>query len=91
MSKAANDLIERLEEETGQRIDDNDGDNMAMSGLFGATSRLLGQSPPTYRERNDVVAGMVIRYRMTPAYLMDLERDKIAARLLALGFSPDYL
>ena len=65
---AANDLIERLEKETGQRIDDNDGDNLAMAGLFGATSRLLGQSPPSYRERDDVVAGLLIRHRMTPAY-----------------------
>lgn len=87
----SNDLIERLEEETGQRIDENDGDNLAMAGLFGAMSRLMGQSPPAHRERDDVAAGMVIRYRMTPAYLADLERDKIAARLLALGFSPDDL
>ena len=42
---AASDLIERLEAETGQRIDDNDGDNLAMAGLLGVMSRLMGYSP----------------------------------------------
>jgi len=62
---AASDLIERLEKETGQRIDDNDGDNNAMAGLMGAMSRELGQSPGL-DERDDVAAGLLIRHRNSP-------------------------
>ena len=66
MTNAANDLIERLERETGHRIDDNGGDNAAMAGLFGAMSRIMGQLPPTYRECDDVVAGLLIKHQMSP-------------------------
>jgi len=85
----ANDLIERLEAETGQRIEDNDGDNTAMDGLFGAMSRLLGQSPPSYRERDDVAAGMLIRHQMSPGGRRERENRDILATLLASGISPD--
>ena len=86
---AANDLIERLEAETGKRIDDNDGDNMAMAGLFGAVSRLMGQSPPSYQERDDVAAGVLIRHQMTPEYRREQEANQVMASLLASGMSPD--
>ena len=69
---AASDLIERMEAETGQRIDDNDGDNLAMAGLLGAMSRIMGQSPPTYRERDDVAAGVLIKHQMSPDDLKGL-------------------
>lgn len=61
----ANDLIEQLEEETGQRIDDNDGNNNAMAGLIGAVSRIMGQSPSSYREQDDIVAGFLIKHQIT--------------------------
>lgn len=86
---AANDLIVRLEAEAGQRIDDNDGDNLAMAGLFGAMSRLLGQSPSTYRERDDVAAGLLIRHRMSPEYQHEQESKRALADLLIAGLSPD--
>ena len=86
---AASDLIERLEAETGQRVDDNDGDNLAMAGLFGAVSRALGQSPPSYRERDDVAAGLLIRHQMTPEYRRERESKRMLAELLAAGLSPD--
>jgi len=85
----ASDLIERLEQETGQRIDDNDGDNSAMAGLFGAVSRLMGQSPPSYRERDDVAAGLLIRHQMTPEYKRKQEANRLVAGLLAAGMLPD--
>lgn len=85
----AGDLIDRLERETGQRIDDNGGDNLAIAGLFGAMSRLLGQSPPTYRERDDVAAGLYIRHQMSPAGQREEEAKKLLAELLASGMSPD--
>jgi len=88
MSEASG-LIERLEAETGQRIDDNDGDNMAMAGLFGAVSRLMRQSPPSYRERDDVAAGLLIRHQMTPQYQNEQEANDLIASLLASGISPD--
>jgi hypothetical protein len=84
---AASDLIERLEAETGQRIDDDN--SLAMAGLFGAMSRLLGQSPPAYRARDDVVAGLLIRHQMTPEYQRQKEADRLLAALLVSGVSPD--
>jgi len=85
----ARDLIERLEEETGQRIDDNDGDNAAMAGLFGAVSRLMGQSPPSYRECDDVAAGVLIRHQMTSQYQDEQAAYDLMASLLISGMSPD--
>ena len=54
-------LIERMERETGQRVDENDGDNMAVNGLIGALSRMMGSSPASYRQEDDVAAGTLIR------------------------------
>lgn len=60
---AANDLITRLEKETGHRIDEED--SPAMAGLLGALSREMGLSPNTYQERDDVAAGVVIQASST--------------------------
>jgi len=83
------DLIERLEKETDQRIDSNDGDNNAMAGLFGAISRLMGNSPPSYKERDDVVAGLYIRHQMSPAGRREQEQKAMLAEMLRSGMSPD--
>ena len=87
----ANELIERMERETGQRIDDNDGDNLAMAGLFGAMARLLGQMPPSYRARDDVAAGVLIRHQMTPEYQQEQESKELMVEMLRAGMSPDTL
>lgn len=87
----ASDLIERMERETGQRIDANGGDNMAMNGLLGAISRLMGQSPSSYREADDVVAGSLIRHQMSNEYAREQENRKMMANMLAGGMSPDDL
>lgn len=86
---AANDLIERMEKETGQRIDDNDGDNNAMAGLFGAVSRIMGQSPPTYRECDDVVAGLLIKHQMSEEGQCEKGDREMLAGLMTAGMSPD--
>ncbi len=86
---AASDLIERLEKETGQRIDNNGRDNNTMVGLFGAMSRLSGQSPPSYRERDDVVAGLMIRHQMSPEGHRQRQSDEMVAKMLIGGMSPD--
>ena len=83
----ANDLIERLERETGCRIGDNDGNNPAMAGLLGAVARIMGKT--TYRERDDVAAGYLIAQQMTPEYQRMLASRDLATRLLKRGFSPD--
>jgi len=88
MSTASN-LIERLEAETGQRIDSNGGDNNSMAGLFGAMSRLLGQSPATYKEHDDVVAGLVIKHRMSHKYKREQENSKLLAEMLTNGMNPN--
>ncbi len=88
---AASDLIERMEAETGQRIDDNDGDNMAVVGLLGAMSRMMGQSPASYKERDDVAAGVIIKHQMTAEYKRQQASDKMMAAMLIGGMSPDDL
>jgi len=85
----ASDLIEQLERETGRRIDDNDGDNAAMAGLFGAMARALGQSPATYRDRDDVAAGTVILHQMSPEYEQEQAAKAMLAGFLLAGASPD--
>lgn len=86
---AASDLIERMEAETGQRIDSNDGDNLAMAGLLGAMARMMGQTPSSYRERDDVAAGLLIRHQMSPEYARKRESDRMLAQMLTAGMSPD--
>jgi len=81
---AANDLIERMEKETGQRIDDPDN-SMAMAGLIGAMSRMMGQSPETYQEKDDVAVGLIIQHQQTPEYQRKQEAKAAAASLLLLG------
>ncbi len=88
---AANDLIERMEAETGQRIDDNDGDNNAMAGLLGAMLRTMGQSPASYREHDDVAAGLILKHQMSPEGQREQESKKRMAAMLAGGMSPDDL
>ena len=82
-------MIERLEAETGQRIDDNGGDNPVIARLLGAMSRLMGYSPPSYREQDDVAAGIVIKHRMSPGYHRKQESKKLMAAMLVRGMSPD--
>jgi hypothetical protein len=84
-----NDLIERMERETGQRVDDNDGDNNAMAGLFGAMARLLGQTPPSYTERDDVAVGLLLRHQMSPEGKRERAQDEMIANMLFTGISPD--
>jgi hypothetical protein len=87
----ASELIERMERETGQRIDANGGDNFAMAGLIGAMFRLMGQSPSTYRERDDVAAGVLIRHQMSREYQHEQEGKEMMAAFLMGGLSPDDL
>ena len=75
--------------ETGQRIDDNDDDNLAMAGLFGAMARLLEQTPPSYQKRDDVAAGVLIRHQMSHEYARKRESDRMLAQMLTTGMSPD--
>lgn len=89
MSDEARDLIERLERETGQRVDDNGGDNFAMAGLFGALARAMGQS--NHQPRDDVAAGVLIRHQMTPEYEAEQRSKRMMAEMLAHGVSPDGL
>ena len=91
MSKAATDLIERAERETGQRIDDNDYDNNAMALLFGALLREMGKSPSSYKEQDDMVAGLVFKHQQTQEYQKEQESKKLMADLLSTGISPDTL
>lgn len=86
MSKAS-DLIERLERETGQRIDNNDGNNFAMAGLIGALFRSMNKT--SYEARDDVAVGIMIRHKHSPEYRMKREVDDMLADLMIAGMSPD--
>lgn len=86
---AESDLIERLEQECGCRYDDNDGNNSAMAGLFGAMSRIMGQH--SFGPRDDVAVGMLIRHQMTPEYAAQQQSRAMLANLLTQGVSPDDL
>lgn len=76
-----------MEGETGQRIDSNDGDNMAMAGLFGAIAREMGKS--NHERRDDIVAGVVIRHQMSPEHEREQQSKKMLGKLLMAGFSPE--
>lgn len=84
----ANDLIEKMEAETGQRIDD-EGDNLAMAGLFGAISRLMGLSPSIYTERDDMAAGLLVLHQMSPEYEDKQRSNTILTNMLRVCLSPD--
>ena len=81
---AASDLIARLEQETGQRVDSDDGNNDAMAGLFGALSRIMEQSPPSYTEKADVAAGLVIKHQMSAEYQQE-QKDKQLMALMVMN------
>lgn len=85
----ASELIERLEAETGQRLGDEGG--MVVAGLLGAMSRALGQSPPSYQERDDVVAGLLIQHQMSPEGQARRAEREMLADMLRGGMSPDDL
>ncbi len=85
---AADDLIEQMESETGQRIDDNGNNSLAMNGLIGALSCDLGNSPAPYRAKDDVAAGLLMRYQMSPEYAREQENKKAIVAMLSKCMSP---
>jgi len=80
-------LIEQMEQQTGQRWDSNGGDNRTMDSLFGAMSRVLGNSH--HRPEDDPIAGLLIRHEMSPAGQAQKEADTALVRLLTIGVGPD--
>lgn len=83
----ASELIERMERETGQRVDSNGFDNNAIAGLIGALLRETGRSG--HRSRDDVAAGTLARYQMSPAGQAEREANEMFVNLLLSGLSPD--
>ena len=85
----ASKLIERMERETGQRVDDGSDMNMALAGLFGALSREMGKSD--HCEHDDAIAGLLIQHQMTPEYESEQQSRALISSMLAAGFSPEDL
>ena len=54
-------------------------------------SRVLGQSPASYRERDDIAAGVLIKHQMSPEGQREKEGNEILAAMLTSGISPDVL
>ena len=84
---AASDLIERMEKETGQRVDHNDGDNFAVAGLLGALSRVMDQSK--FDERDGVAVGVTLKHQISPVGQREKESNALIASMLRSGLSPD--
>ena len=85
------DLIERLEKETKCRVDDNNGENHAMNGLFGAVARLMGKAPRNCQPCDDVAVGVLIRHQMSPQYQIERQQKETIATLLLAGLPPGFL
>lgn len=85
MSKAS-ELIDRMEQETGQRIDDNGGDNSAMLGLLGAVAREMDISK--HASRDDVAAGVLLA---NPESELQRIGKRLYTSILAGGVSPEDL
>lgn len=83
----ANALIEKVEREMGCRIDDNDGDNNAMTALFGAIAKALQGQP--YGTETDFAAGIVVQHQLSDEYRRQKEADAMLSRMLVAGISPD--
>lgn len=56
------DLIEKLEQETGQKWDSNDCDNRTMDTLYGTMARLLNKTSSSFNKRDDMAIGVLVRY-----------------------------
>lgn len=80
-------LIEQLEQQTGQRWDSNGGDNRTTDSLFGAMARALGKNP--HRPEDDAVVGALIRHEMSPVGQAQKEADTALVKLLTMGVGPD--
>jgi hypothetical protein len=83
----ADELIERAERETGQRIDKDGYDNNAMSLIFGALAREMGKT--AHGEEEDFAAGSMIRHKTIDAWKIEEKRNKLIADMLTSGVSPD--
>jgi len=81
----ASELISRLENETGQRVDDPN--SMAYAGLLGAVARAMGVSK--FDARDDVAVGVVLGYQMSPEHQAEEDALNTFANLLKAGMSPD--
>lgn len=88
MSRAS-DLIERMERETGERVDSNNFDNNAVAGLLGALARMMRQIPPSYTEKDDVAAGILIKHQMSPRGKAEKQTKEMFAELILNGMSLD--
>ena len=60
-----------------------------MAGLLGAMSRLMGQSPASYTEHEDVAAGLLIKHQMSPEHAREQASKEMIVEMLAGGMSPD--
>ena len=81
----ASELICRLEEETGQRVDAPN--SMAYLGLLGAVAREMGVSK--FDAKDDVAVGVVLGYQMSPEHQAEEDALNSFVNLLKAGMSPD--
>ena len=57
-------LIEQWENETGQRVDDDN--SMAMAGIMGSLARMMGKSK--FGARDDLPVGLLIQRDLDPEH-----------------------
>jgi hypothetical protein len=86
--ETAGDLIERMEREAGCRVDDNDGNNLAVAGLMGAMARLMGKTAHTDYANDpkmDIPVGMYIQATNTPEHRAREAAGRAMAEMLCAG------
>lgn len=89
MSKASK-LIERCEQETGQRIDAPESDAMTM--LFGALVRMTDDSPRSnLRQKDDFAIGVLAKHQMSEEGQRETQVNKMLVNILSVGILPDDL
>jgi hypothetical protein len=83
----ASDLIERCEKETGQRVDDPNGNAMTM--LFGALARQLNEGQTNLTGRDDYAIGALVQHQMSPEGKQQKQSEEVLRQALLSGLSPD--
>lgn len=84
-------LIEQIEQQTGQRWDSNGGDNKTLTTLFGAMSRLLSEAEnkPHHRAEDDYIAGALVQHELSSEGRAQRKADEQFADALCSGIPID--
>jgi hypothetical protein len=83
-------IIEKIEEQTGQRYDSNDGDNDTMTTLYGMLAIALSGND-VYKESDAFPVGVYLKHQMSPEGNAEREAGRHLKNLILSGLSPDMI